>query len=199
MCSWEESFWSTSQPYRPFYFLEIHWTRLYYHRTANFVPYSLANAPLSTQPWQQHPSQSSLTKFTVINLAVEQTHGDVPASSSVYCSVAGLLAFQIVPVEISIWCFNHSHSKIPYKKDSPKGSINPSGPSRMSVYSQTQSSSYGIKVSQIIPSLFERVFLITEVEINLNLKNKTVRILNHWSNGWWWTTLPQMPEATDIN
>ena len=72
-------------------------------------------------------SQNSLTKFTVINLAVEQTHGDVPASGSVYCSVAGLLAFQIVPVDISIWCFNHSYSKIPYKKDTPKGSINTSG------------------------------------------------------------------------
>lgn len=107
-------------------------------------------------------SQNSLTKFTVINLAVEQTHGDVPASGSVYCSVAGLLAFQIVPVDISIWCFNHSYSKIPYKKDTPKGSINTSGPSRVSVYSQTQPSSYGIKLSLIIPSLFERVFLITD-------------------------------------
>lgn len=136
------------------------------------VPYSSCQCTSFHPTLTTAPSQSSLTEFTVINLAVEQTHGDVPASGSVYCSVAGLLAFQIVPVEISIWCFNHSHSKIPYKKDSPKGSINPSGPSGMSVYSQTQSSSYGIKVSQIIPSLFERVFLITEVEINLNFKKQ---------------------------
>lgn len=109
---------SPTIPFR--YFLEVHLTKLYYHRATATASCTI---PHSSQYTSSHlalttvASQSSLTKFTVVNIIVEQTHGDVPTSGSVYCSVAGLPAFQIVPVDISIWCLNHSHSKVPCKKD----------------------------------------------------------------------------------
>lgn len=36
----------------------------------------------------------------MVDLIVEQAHGDVPASGSANCRMAGLLAFQIVPGEV---------------------------------------------------------------------------------------------------
>lgn len=42
----------------------------------------------------------SLTEFTVVDLAVEQAHRDIPTRSSIYRSVTGLLACQSVPGEV---------------------------------------------------------------------------------------------------
>lgn len=42
----------------------------------------------------------SLTEFTVVDLAVEQAHRDIPTRSSINRSVTGLLACQSVPGEV---------------------------------------------------------------------------------------------------
>lgn len=69
-----------------------------------------------------------LTKLAAFDLAVQQAHGDVPASGSVYCGVAGLLAFQIVPGDVTVRCLHHCHSIIPYRKDAPKQLLISLGP-----------------------------------------------------------------------
>lgn len=50
-----------------------------------------------------HPSPSGLlTKIAGACLVEEQTHGDIPACGPVHSGVAGLLASQRIPGEISI-------------------------------------------------------------------------------------------------
>lgn len=62
--------------------------------------HSLSQDPFSLQ--RQVPFPALLTKLAALGPTVEQAHGDVPASSSVYCGMAGLLAFQILPGDVTV-------------------------------------------------------------------------------------------------
>lgn len=89
----------------------------------------------------QVPFPALLTKLAALGPTVEQAHGDVPASSSVYCGMAGLLAFQILPGDVTVRCLHHCHSIIPYRKDATKIIINISGTSQSICFQQIPLSS----------------------------------------------------------
>lgn len=56
--------------------------------------------------------KTQLTEIAAPCLVVDQTHGDVPASSSPDSGVARLLALQIVPCDIAVRFLHNSHSKV---------------------------------------------------------------------------------------
>ena len=75
-------------------------------------------------------AQNTLTKLTGPRLVVYETHWDVPACRSANCSVAGLLALQRVPGEVSIWLLDHCHDVITLQQRYQDAISVPPGPSQ---------------------------------------------------------------------
>lgn len=101
--------------------------------------HSLPQDPSSLRAKRLPPAL--LTKLAALGPLVQQAHGDVPASSSVYCSMAGLLAFQIFPGDVRVGCLHHCHRIIPYGKDAPQTTINITGASQSICFQQLPLSS----------------------------------------------------------
>lgn len=89
------------------------------------IPFSAGLLPSSI------PS-SLLTKLAVVDPAEQQTHRDVPASRSVYASVARLLALQVVPGDARVRFLHHSHGIIPFREDAWKKQFVSLGPPKVS-------------------------------------------------------------------